>query len=111
VQLIFAFDDARDVQVSPSPESAAGHMEAFDVAIYTVYDQNGLRFEPVPDGYAVRLVPTSVNDRDDLVRRLSVVAERNLWEVSDDEGDLPAQMAERLAVVTKGRKWWQRSSE
>jgi len=50
-----------DVAVDPSPEKAAGRMEAVDVEAgeyEAIYDDIGLVYEPIVENYRVRLIPT-----------------------------------------------------
>jgi hypothetical protein len=96
-----------DMAVDPSPEKAAGGMEAVDVeageydAIYDI----GLVYEPIVENYRVRLIPTETRDYEDLVRRLTDFGSRAGLVLPDEGPDFPVAVARRVAAWDWEHRW------
>lgn len=107
VRAVFSFLHG-DLSVAESSEKAAGSMEAIDVErgeYEVIYDDTGVRYEPVVDGYQVRLQPTETQDYEDLVARLKAFAERAGLDLPADGPDFPVLAARRISEEDWKHRW------
>ena len=97
-----------DLAVDQSPEMASNGMEAYDVEAgeyEAIYDESGLAYEPVVEGYRVRLAPSKHRDYQDLLRRLSDFSLRAGLALPEDGPDFPLDVARTVAQREWERHW------
>lgn len=101
----FVVDEAGTVDVFDSVDRAAGSMEVYDLDCYVIFDDSGRRYKPTADGYRVRLRATDEVDYGDLVRRLTIYAQRRGQRFDTSDPGFPKKFAQSEA------KWqWEHRS-